>query len=270
MKTKLLIVLMILTLMVSIVGCSSEEPTKSTDDINETTNVEETEVNEDVDTDEENKTVETDIKPLDTSLEGIDLINSLSSEKPKSMMIKTEVTAFGMATISTAYYDGENFRTETDVQGLGTTVLISNAKDGAMYSYTEGQSQGVKIIDADTDFAEEMGLMMDMGSKFSAIIDASSEDIIARVEKLDGEEVIYIEATEADEEMGEVDVFMWYSTKYCTPLKYEIVLGEQPMLTLKVVEIEKNINIDKDMFYPPSDVAFEDVDMDSMFDMMDE
>ena len=68
--------------------------------------------------------------------------------------------------------------------------------------------------------------------------------------------------------MGNVHVKMWYSTKYSTPLKYEVIAGEQPMMTLKVVEIESNIKVDASLFEPASDIEFQEVNMESMMDMM--
>ncbi len=208
-------------------------------------------------------------KALNSSLEGAELLNSLSMSKPKSMKMVMEINTFGTKTISTVYYDGDNSRAETVVDGIGTNVVINNAAEKVVYNYVEGSGQGVKIIDADSELVEEAGLMMDMSTKLAAITDASSEDITARVETLDGEEVVYIEATEADEDMGDMLVKMWYSTKYSAPLKYEVITGEQPLMTLKMVEIESGIKVDPSMFEPASDIEFQEVSMDMMMDMME-
>ncbi len=57
------------------------------------------------------------------------------------------------------------------------------------------------------------GMMMDT-SILATLVDGGSEDIttsIEYIEELGGEEVIYIEATQSDDEVGEILVKMWYS-----------------------------------------------------------
>lgn len=275
---EMLLMVMILTLVMF--GCSNDttsEKTKNTDQAEttqSTDSVQSTSSESPEDTTQTEAVGETvsdtqEVEALDSSLEGIALLNALSTGRPTSMKMVMETNAFGSKIISTMYYEGDNSRTETVIEGIGTNVVINNAADKVMYNYVEGSGQGVKIVDANSEAAEEAGLMMDMSAKLAEITDASSEDIIARVETLDGEEVVYIEATESDDEMGSVLVKMWYSTKYSTPLKYEVIAGEQPMMTLKVVEIESNIKIDASMFEPSSDIEFQEVNMESMMEMLD-
>lgn len=80
----------------------------------------------------------------------------------------------------------------------------------------------------------------------------------------DGEEVIYIETTQADDDMGEMLVKMWYSEKYATPLKYEVYVGESLMTELKVTKIHDNVNFNDDTFMPPADIDFQEVNMDTV------
>ena len=61
-------------------------------------------------------------------------------------------------------------------------------------------------------------------------------------------------------------VKMWYSVKYNVPLKYEVFMNEQSFMVLEVVEIEKDINIDEKLFEVPSDITFQEVDINSMMD----
>ncbi|MBF4693711.1 hypothetical protein [Fusibacter ferrireducens] len=283
MKKNIWMILMIAILTALMFGCASETTTGETKELVQAESTQTAEqaqsANQDSQTPEENATqtansveavaAEPEVAALDRSLEGTELLNSLSLSKPKSMRMVMETSAFGTKTMSTMYYDGDNSRTETVVEGVGTSVVINNAKEKVMYNYVEGTGQGVKIIDADLESAEDAGLMMDMSTKLAELTDASSEAISARVETLDGEEVVYIEATEADDEMGNVLVKMWYSTQYSTPLKYEVIAGEQPMMTLKVVEIESNIKVDANLFQPASDIEFQEVNMEAMMNMMD-
>ncbi len=267
MKNKFLILILALIVALTVLGCSGEkamentETTNSQQDADQTMDVEETN-NEEAEASNE--------AAIDSSLEGIELFSSISGDRPKTMKIKMDMTSWGTTTSSTSYYDGDNTRTETVVEEIGKSVLIYNADEEIMYNYVEGSGEGIKIIGADIESAEEAGLTMDMSTKFSAISQELSDDVIARVEKLDQEEVVYIEITESDEEVGDMLVKMWYSVKYKVPLKYEIIMGEQPLILLEVVEIEKDISIDKNMFIAPSDINFEDVDMDAMMGLIEE
>lgn len=203
---------------------------------------------------------------IDTSLEGIDLLQSISGDRPKNMKLKMDMTSYGMTTVSTIFYNGKNTRTETVTEGLGTSVLIYNANEEVMYSYVEGAGTGIRIVNADIQSAEDAGLMMDMSTKFLGLSEEISDSVIARVEKLDQEEVVYIETTQSDGEMGDVLVKMWYSIEYNMPLKYEIFMGQTPLMSLKVVEIEKDIKANISMFTVPSDINFEDINMEAMIE----
>ncbi len=281
MKKNIWLFIMVMLLTIIMFGCANETIAQNPQDAKPSEESQSTELvktsNEVSATPTENTTqpdttqtneTEQEILALDPSLEGSALLNSLNLSRPKSLKMVMETSAFGTKTMSTMYYDGDNSRTETVVEGLGTSVVINDAINKVMYNYVEGSGQGVKIIDADSEAAEDAGLMMDMSTKLAELTDASSDAIIARVETFDGEEVVYIEATEVDDEMGNIHVKMWYSTKYSTPLKYEVIAGEQTMMTLKVVEIESDIKIDPVMFVPASDIEFQEVNVDEMLDMM--
>ncbi len=201
----------------------------------------------------------------DNTGDGMTLLSSLSSKRPETMRVESELIAFNTTTIMTTYYDGEKSRTEIDLPNMAKSILIHLPNEEAMYQYVYGESTGVKILNADSASAGEMGLMMDT-SMLSEIKNESSENVIAKPDDLDGEEVIYLEATQYDEEMGEVLVKMWYSDKYATPLKYEIHVGETLMMELKVNSISDNVNFQGELFTPPSDIIFEDIDMEVLME----
>lgn len=258
MKNKLSIILMVLVLSLSFVSCAQkDEPKKSVENIEQSTN--------DTQTEEVKGTAKEEKESVNTSLSGEELIKSLSNKRPDKLMMKSEMTSFGMKTQITTYYDGVNSRTEMDVPDMGKSILIHLPDEGVMYQYVYGENNGVKMTGADITYAEEMGVMID-SSMFSKIVDNSSKDMTARVENLDGEKAIYIEATESDEDLGEVLVKMWYSEKYATPLKYEVVMGEKIMSQLEVTKITDSVKMDESLFMPPSDVTFEEVDMKKMME----
>lgn len=246
MKKKFFVVALVLILILTAVGCSTEKP--------------------DAEGEPDGAVVSEQDTEIDSSLEGAALLNSLSGERPKTMSMKMTMTSFNMTTVSTIYYDGDNTRTETVIPEYGTSVLAYNADEKMMYSYVEGSGQGIRIIGADIASAEEAGLMMDLNTKFSEMTVGASDDMIARVEEVDGDKVVYIETTEFVEEMGEITVKMWYSPKYKLPLKYEIFTGQSPLMTMIVSDMKSGIKIDKNMFAAPSGMNFEDVNMDALME----
>lgn len=265
---KLMIVLMLI-LAFAMVSCEDEVASviENSEEIEETTSneepVEEVEVaNEGV---SENATEEsaTEETTEESATEGIALINHMGTERPSTMRIVSELTAFNTTTVMTTYYDGDKSRTEIDVPGMAKSILIHLPSREVMFQYVYGESTGVKITGADTAGAQEMGLMMDT-SMLAEMTDASSEDITAKVDYLDDEEVVYIEATQSDEDMGEMLVKMWYSERYATPLKYEVYVGETLMTELVVTKISDNVNFQSDLFIPPEDITFEEIDMDTL------
>jgi len=278
MKNKFFIAILTLVLISTLVGCGGGEPSESTEEPNQEQDINPTEDQEEINEEEEPEEEEPEEESeepinqetsIDSSLEGIDLLNSISDDRPDTMIMKMEMSSYGMTTVSTSYYDGDNTRTETVVEGMGKSVLIYNTDEEMMYSYVEGEGEGMRIIGADKGYAEEAGLTIDLTTKFSGIAEDVAGVNIVRVEKLGQEEVIYIETTEVDEEMGDMLVKMWYSVKYNIPLKYEIYMGQNLLMTLEAVEIEKDVKIDKNMFVAPSDINFQDVDMDAMMEMME-
>lgn len=273
MKRRLLIIMLVFMLSISMVACGGEnETTVKQDDVKEsvTANGQEEENN----TQEKEETKQEPKEQVkeeqnESNSEGINLINSMGTDRPDTLRIVSEITAFNMTTTMTTYYDGDKSKTEIDVPNMSKSILIHIPNKEIMYQYVYGESTGIKITGADKASAEEMGLMMDT-SLLTALQDGASDDIIARteyLEELDSEEVIYIETTESDEDMGEMLVKMWYSEKYATPLKYEVYVGEKLMTELNVTKINDNVNFNADTFMPPSDVTFQEVDMEAMMDM---
>lgn len=206
---------------------------------------------------------------VSTVREGIDLLKSIGKDRPSTLRIVSEIEAFNTTTTMTTYYDGDKSKTEIDTAGMAKSILLHIPNEKVMYQYVYGESTGIKITGADKESAEEMGMMMDT-SLLTTLVEGASDDITAKIDYLDnlsGEEVIYIEATESDEDMGEMLVKMWYSEKYGTPLKYQIYVGETLMTQLKVTKISDNVSFNADTFLPPSDVEFQEVDMEMMLEM---
>lgn len=201
---------------------------------------------------------------LDLSLKDKALVDSLKGDRPKTMKMESEMIAYGMTSQILTYYDGSKTRTETSIPQAGKSICIFLEDEGVMYSYVEGDTDGTKMIGANSDLAEEMGLRIDNTDLLVALVEGSSEVLSARVETLNGEEVVYIEATESDDELGEVFVQMWYSVKYNTPLKYMMNIGEKTMMELIVTHVERDVTLDKSLFLPPDNVNFMEMDAEAM------
>lgn len=267
MRNKIFVLLMVLSLSVTLMACGekeSQEPQVSNETNAEAVvpkdqvePVEKTQAEEKTDTEDANKEESSDEK------NGVDLFQSMKTQRPEKLRIVSEMTAYNMTTTMTTYYDGDKSRTEIDIPDMPKSILISIPDEQIVYQYVYGESTGMKITGVDKEGAEEMGLMMDT-SLLTALTDGASDDITAKAEKLDGEEVIYIEATQADEDMGEMLVKMWYSEKYAIPLKYEVYVGEALMTKLNVIKIHDKVNYNADTFMPPEDVDFQEINMDTM------
>ncbi len=259
MKKKMFVLLIMLCLMAMLIACGEKE-SEQPEEANQT-NVEAEAPEEEAQPAEE---MEAEEKPDDAM--GMDLIKSIGTKRPQTLRMVSEITASNMTTTMTTYYDGNKSKTEIDVPDMPKSILINIPDEGIMYQYVYGDATGIKITGADEEGAEEMGLMVDT-DMLTSLTEGASDDITARKESLDGEEVIYIETTESDEDMGEMLVKMWYSEKYATPLKYEMYAGETLMTELKVTKINDNVNFNADTFMPPVDIDFQEIDMETMMNM---
>ena len=243
---------------------AEENDSEDSTEQEEETEVEE--VMEDVEEDEEIS--------LDQGLTGFDLLASIGeATAPSKLVMTSESTMMGAKTITKTYTEGDKTRSEVMMDGFGTMITISLNNGEEIYSWEDGATEGTKIVGMSVEEAAEFGYMSDDSELFAEITDESSPDLTARVDVLNGEEVIYIEGKESDGDAGEVDIFMWYSVKYATPLKYEMYMGgEEPVASYIVTDIDKKMNIDNSMFTPPAEVNFTEVDMGAMMsgDMFDE
>ncbi len=212
---------------------------------------------------EEESEETTDIT-LDASLSGLDLLKSITSSRPKSMIMESTMDAGGMTTKTITYYNGDDVRTESEMEGYDTTVSLYFPAQETVYTYVLNSTEGTKITGLSMEDASGV-VPSDNMELFAAINEEASPDLTARVETLNGEEVIYIESSEVDEEMGDAEIHMWYSAKYATVLKYELYMNGGLYMTYQVTSIDKNVNIDKDLFVPPADVTFAEVDYGAMF-----
>jgi outer membrane lipoprotein-sorting protein len=123
------------------------------------------------------------------------------------------------------------------------------------------------MVTSDED--EDVDMEMDDFSTptLAEFTEGSTGEVIARVEELDGQKVIYIETLEESGD-GEVVIRMWYSAEYSVPLKFEVESEGQIMMSNVVTDIEYNGKIAKNMFEPPSDVTFVDYSMGGMAGIM--
>lgn len=246
MKKKYFIMILVLILSLILMGCKGEDVSEKKEDSNSQSETEHVTVQE---------------KGLDSSLNGSALLKSISSDQPETMRIKmnTNMPSIEMVTTTTTYYDRGNTRTETFSEVLGTGVVIYKASEQVMYKYEEGSGQGFRVKDVDIKAAADTGLMMDLSTESLQLTQEIPDDVIARVDNLNGEEVVYIEYTRSDGETGDTSFKMWYSAKYGVFLRYQMIINGELFMSMDTVEIEKDINIDQQMFVAPADINFQDV-----------
>jgi len=244
MKKLLLVLIMVL----SLTACSST---------NENTSTTTTESPMETETSNKEQDMTTNSEEDDS-----DLLAEITNERPDNLTVVSTTISYGNQTTITTYYSGSNVRYEADYGDMGKSILIYLEEEDIMYSYLEGDTNGMKLINADASYTEDMGLMVD-----DEIIEDSADDSQANVttskETLDGQEVIYIETTSNDEEMGEMLIKTWYSTEYGLPLKY-LVESNGEVVMESNTSIVDDSPIDPALFIPPTDIAFMEVDMNSM------
>lgn len=250
-RNRFLLVLLVVLSLLLISGCSSNSASKSDDS--------------------QNTAPQT--ATLDESLSGAALLSSLNFSYPDSLKMTTHtVITDSFDATSTTYTKGKNFRMEMDLPDIGKQITIYNAADGITYQYTEGQTTGISFSDQDMSADQGDSNLTNMEEGMTSIDDlakAFPDNVVARVETLNGEKVIYVETTENDGQNGTVDLHMWFSTKYGVPLKTEVLSNGTVTMSTVVTDISADTIADS-QFTPPADVVFTDfssMDMDTLMDI---
>lgn len=264
MKKKLLIILTVLLMLFACIGCSNNAPAQPADAPQSADSQEEAPAKESAETSDEQPAEQ----KVSANLSGLELLKSVNYKIPDSLIMETEtVMADGSKATAKTYQKGEFTRMESTSE-YGDSVIIYNPDDGMTYQYNVGQTQGVLIPD-DEETMMDMGSDEDMSAPdLSDLIESSGEDVVARIETIDGHEAIYVESTVDDEE-GSFNTKMWFSTEYSIPLKYEVEMNGQVIVAYTVTNIQFNVNVDDSLFVPPSDIEFADLSLDDMFGDID-
>lgn len=262
MKKQLIIILVVLMMLFACVGCSNNAPAQPAD-------APQSAASEGNDKDDETTADEQpDEQKIDTNLSGLELLKSIEYKIPDSLIMETEtVMADGSKSTTKTYQKGEFSRMESS-SSYGDSVIIYNPDEGNTYQFNIGQAEGVVIPDGEETMMD-MGEDEDMSAPdLSDFIDSTSEGVEARIETLDGHEVIYVESM-TDDEDGSYNTKMWFSTEYSVPLKYEIEMNGQIIVAYTVTNIQFNVSVDDSLFVPPADVNFTDLSLDNMFGDID-
>jgi outer membrane lipoprotein-sorting protein len=236
-KTKWLLVILVVLSAFMLASCSGSKDADKTD---------------------ESQTGAEKSATLDENLSGAALLSSLNFSYPDSLKMTTTTSVAGsFDTTSTTYTQNDNFRMEMEMPDVGKQITIYNAAEGMTYQYTEGQTTGFSFKDQET--TTDLGdLNLDEGvTSIDDIADVFPENVVARVETLNGEKVIYIETTENDGQNGTVEMRMWFSTKYGVPLKTEILNNGTLAMSSVVTDISDG-DIADSQFTPPSNIVFTD------------
>lgn len=230
-------------------GCSSNEDSKTND----------------------SQTIDEKTATLDESLSGTALLHSLNFSYPDSLKMTTKtVITDSFDVTSTTYIKGDNFRMEMDLPEIGKQITIYNAADGVTYQYTEGQTTGMFSNQKMTAGQEDMNMndLEEGVTRIDNLVDVFPDNVVARVETLNGEKVIYVETTKDDGQNGKMDMHIWFSTKYGVPMKTEVLSNGKITMSTAVIDISADTIADS-QFMPPSNVDFTDFSSMGMDNLMD-
>lgn len=269
MKKRIYCIILIISLALLTIACGEADKEKSAENLTET-KVETKDLETESETKEDSEKEETtEVKIEENTTEEAEIEieedQTAISKEHSNLTVESEIVSFNMTTKMKTYYKDSNSRTEISITGMPSSILIHLADKEEMYYYSEDKSEGVKMTGAKSTYAQEMGLMMDT-TMIEEIKKRAPEDMITRDEDLDGEKVLYFEFKETDEEVGEMQVKMWYSEKYLLPMKYEIIVGESALVSMKVTSISDNEKVDSSLFEIPQNVTFEEMDMKEMME----
>ena len=214
---------------------------------------------------EEEKKVE-----IDKSLTGMELLNSIKYDAPETIITETEsINADDSVVKTKTYSKNDSYRMETMDENTNTKmIMIYNNADKATYQYTEGEKTGVVMLDGEYEEDDEKDSgdpSMDDAS-FKDLFTSENEEVIAKIDNLDGEDVVYLEIKNDDPDSGMYTVKMWISIKYSIPLKTETYSAGNKVNGSKVTSFEANVDIDNKLFEKPSDIEFQEYSLDTLFE----
>lgn len=201
-----------------------------------------------------------------SSKKGQELLDALNVRTLDKLYFKGTSYADGKTIDTITYIYKDNYRTESK-SDMGEQVAIYIADEGAMYSYSVTDGTGMIFYDddemdteEDEDAYEETDITL--GEELFTDLGGILEN--AELTELNGYEVVYIESSTNTGE-GEWKTRQWISTEYWYPLKFESVFNGSVIGGYDVTEISSDFEVTDDLFLPPDDIEF--VDIDDMLNM---
>ncbi len=237
--------LLILTLVMFMVSCSSEDEKKE-----ETKSEVTEEIESEVEETEESEEVESNASDSQMAKREKDLtlLETVKFQRPESVSFKVkEVVATGAEQELNLYIMGSNYRLEEVISG-SVNVLIKNTDEGSAYMYVEGDDYGFKFsADEAHDYLIPVAQPEIEGKAFYEVLQR---------DKLDGNDVIYAEFREVTED-GDFLTKMWMSEEYQMPLKFQVFNGSGEMLSeITYTDIVVGADL-SDKLIPPENIKFE-------------
>lgn len=208
---------------------------------------------------------------IDKSLIGTALLDQIHYTMPKSYITKADYEVAGKKSVVTTYFKAGSMRMETKGADGTESIMVYNDKEGITYMYNVGDEFGILSHDDEDDEDGGPGFMSGKVSVSLNELLALENVKEARIERLNGKEVIYVENTETDEGLS-TTAKMWYNLKYPIMMQYEVNLGSQNTMKSQVTQLEVNAKIDDKLFDKPAQVEFKDMDagMDALDDLLDQ
>jgi hypothetical protein len=244
---KILVVLLVLMMVSNVFGCS--KPAENTT----ATTAPQTSEKENPTTVE--NTQETEAQS-EKSLEGNELLRSITYEMPKSFVMETRVTIDGMTSTMITYSKGDSQRMESESYDGIKGITVYNAEEGITYMYNEGDLFG--FMSDDDIYEDEDSEAEDWeGSTLEELL-GDQQVFDAKEVTIDGNKAIYIEMQDNYDGIKHISRF-WYAYEYPILYKYEIEENGKIIMTGETIRFEVNVPLEDALFEKPKDIEFQDM-----------
>lgn len=251
MKKNLVWILLVMLLVLSFVGCDGKEEV-STGSESSSDNKVATEVVEAKDEDVEvEKLSKKDTNTLEKLANREKELGSYSYKMTSNVMS-------GMLDEITVYKSEDWMRMESQMEGFPKAIMIFNMAEGIVYNVDETMKQVVMIKDPE--------MFIDPTSSIDMMLEEAVVPEGTELDKVDykGKKALLLSVTIPDAESGkDMGTKIWYDEDKGVPLAYEIIFGDQLMLTEFEYDFSK---VSSDLFELPSEYPI--VDMGNLDEML--
>lgn len=244
MKKNLVWILVVMLVVLSFVGCGKKE--EASTDSEAITDSEVTK--EQPKSKDENVELEKLSKKDSNTLEK--LVNKEKELGSYSYKMTAELVD-GMLSEVTVYKSEDWMRMESQMEGFPKTIMLFNVAEGIVYNIDENLKQVIMIKGPE--------LFVDPTSSIDMMLEEAVVPEGTELDKVDykGKKALLLSVTMKDVESGkDIGTKIWYDEDKGVPLAYELLLGEESMLTEFEYDFTK---VSEDLFELPADYPIIDM-----------